>query len=140
MQKSMKQKEFFLQLGGDCGNHQPWSHLVPFFLCSQLAWNLTEKTDEEIDPPLIVKSFFARDSGLGKLSLICKTRSNHRFNLPNNSLPWFAFTAANEKLCIHISEQVSTGQILKGLDWQAELKEKKFSLKNTSQGEVMRRN
>ena len=91
----------------------------------------------KLDPPLIVKSFFT-DSGLGKAFIdLAKLDQIIGFNLPNNSLPWFAlFTAQPEKLCTHISEQVSTGQILKGLDWLKELKEKKFPLKNTSQGEV----
>ena len=124
---------------GDCGNHQPWSTLYPpLFLGSQLAWNLTEKTDEEIGSAIDREVFLSTDSGLGKAFIdLAKLDQIMGFNLPNNSLPWFAlFTAQPQKLCTHISEQVSTGQILKGLDWLKELKEKKFPLKNTSQGEV----
>ena len=51
----MKQKEFFLQLG-EIAETINFVSDPPLFRFTT-AWNLTEKTDEEIDPPLIVKSF-----------------------------------------------------------------------------------
>ena len=86
---------------GDCGNHQPWATLYPpLVLGAQLAWSGQDATDTEIGDFIDHTIFDAPCSGLGKSFIdLAKLDQHTGFNLPNNSLSWFAlFPAQPEKL------------------------------------------
>lgn len=118
---------------GDCGNHQPWATLYPpLVLGAQLAWSGQDATDTEIGDFIDHTIFDAPCSGLGKSFIdLAKLDQHTGFNLPNNSLPWFAlFSAQPEKLPDHLSELVTVKDLKRGLDWMKEIENINFAFEN----------
>ena len=120
---------------GDCGNHQPWATLYPpLFLAAELVWN-GKKTNDDIIGSAIDREVFKKPNcRLGKAFIdLAKLDQIIGFNLPNNSLPWFAlFSAQPEKLPRHLTEQTDLNNIRRGLVWLEELEQKSFSINKGS--------
>ena len=122
---------------GDCGNHQPWATLYPpLFLGAQLAWNGRDMSDDQIGSAVDHFVFHSPAIGLGKeLINLAKLDQITGFNLPNNSLPWFAlFSAQPEKLPEHLAMQTNIAKMKKGLEWLEELDGKRLPFEKDSPG------
>ena len=93
-------------------------------------------TDEQIGSAVDDYVFNRPSCGLGKeLINLAKLDQITGFNLPNNSLPWFAlFSAQPEKLPEHLTEQTTIGQMKQGLDWLNELDVKHLSFEKDTCG------
>lgn len=118
---------------GDCGNHQPWSTMYPpLFLGSQLTWRGKDVNDEKIGTFIDRTVFHSPALGLGQALIdLAKLDQIIGFNLPNNSLPWFAlFSAQPEKLPQHLTEQLSVHELQNGLDWLNKISSENFSSEN----------
>ena len=128
--KKHQAEGILLTTWGDCGNHQPWATLYPpLFLGAQLAWNGNDASEETIGSAIDREVFKDPDCQLGKTFIdLAKLDQIIEFNLPNNSLPWFAlFSAQPEKLPQHIAEQTKIEKIEDGLKWLEEIQQKSFS-------------
>ena len=127
--KKHQAEGILLTTWGDCGNHQPWATLYPpLFLGSQLAWNGNVTPEETIGCAIDREVFNEPNCLIGKAFIdLAKLDQIIEFNLPNNSLPWFAlFSAQPEKLPQHLSQQTNIEKIQDGLKWLQELERKNF--------------
>ena len=124
---------------GDCGNHQPWSTFYPpLFLGAQLFWNGLNVDDDKIGSFIDREVFGHSTCGLGKSFIdLAKLDQVMDFDLPNNSLPWFAlFSAQPEKLSQHLSEKTNLANIQNGLAWLLELNRKSFSFPKATPADI----
>ena len=87
---------------------------------------------------LLTAKFSKIQIGLGKALIdLAKLDQIIEFNIPNNSLPWFAlFSAQPEKLPQHLSEQTISMNYRRRLEWLKKLDEKSFSIEKGSQAQI----
>ncbi|MEC8420217.1 MAG: family 20 glycosylhydrolase [Verrucomicrobiota bacterium] len=132
-------KGILLTSWGDCGNHQPWTTIYPpLFLGGQFAWSGKEASDETIGAAVDREVFGMASYGLGKALIdLAQLDKKTDFNIPNNSLPWFAlFSDQPEKLPQNLSEQTTPELLKEGLNWLMQLDEINFQFENESKVQI----
>jgi hypothetical protein len=110
----------------------------PLFLGAQVFWNGLNVDDDKIGSFIDREVFGLSKCGLGKSFIeLAKLDQVMDFDLPNNSLPWFAlFSAQPEKLSQHLSEKTNLANIRDGLAWLMELNKKSFSFTKATPADI----
>ena len=138
MQKNIMRMVSFLQLGEIVVTINLGQHCTPLFLGAQLFWNGLNVDDDKIGSFIDREVFGLSTCGLGKSFIeLAKLDQVMDFDLPNNSLPWFAlFSAQPEKLSQHLSEKTNLANIRDGLAWLMELNKKSFSFTKATPADI----